>query len=281
MSRSRPETSRAAAEQAEASPFLVALDVDGTLVDHDGGMSERVRRAVRAAASAGHHVVIATGRSRAAALPVVELTGVTRGYAVASNGGITLHIDAAAPGGYAVIDAAQFRPGPALHTLREAVPGAKFALETAEGDFWSTVPVQDASFGAPARVVPFEELVRMSAVRVVVFSDELDLEGFTEAIERAGLHGVAYAVGWTPWLDVAAHGVSKASALEQIRSRLGVPRERTVAVGDGFNDVEMLAWAGRGVAMGQAAPGVRAVADEVAPSVYEDGAAVVLEGLPR
>ena len=69
------------------------------------------------------------------------------------------------------------------------------------------------------------------------------------------------------------------SALEQIRSRLGIPRERTVAGGDGFNDVEMLTWAGRGVAMGQAAQGVRAVADEVAPSVYEDGAAVVLESL--
>lgn len=262
-----------------SGPHLVALDVDGTLVDHDGAMSARVRRAVQAVVAAGHHVVIATGRSRAAALPVVELAGITRGYAVASNGGITLRIDAEAPGGYAVIDAAEFRPEPALRTLREAVPGARFALETAEGAFWSTVPVHDASFGAPARVVGFEELASMSAVRVVVFSEELDLEAFTEAIERAGLHGVAYAVGWTPWLDVTAHGVSKASALEQNRSRLGIPRERTVAVGDGFNDVEMLTWAGRGVAMGQAAQGVRAVADEVAPSVYEDGAAVVLESL--
>ncbi len=262
-----------------SEPRLVALDVDGTLVDHDGAMSARVRRAVQAVVAAGHHVVIATGRSRAAALPVVELAGITRGYAVASNGGITLRIDAEAPGGYAVIDAAEFRPEPALRTLREVVPGARFALETAEGAFWSTVPVHDASFGAPAHVVGFEELAVMSAVRVVVFSEELDLEAFTEAIERAGLHGVAYAVGWTPWLDVAAHGVSKASALEQIRSRLGISRERTVAVGDGFNDVEMLTWAGRGVAMGQAAQGVRAVADEVAPSVYEDGAAVVLESL--
>ena len=101
------------------------LDVDGTLVDHDGAMSARVRRAVQAVVAAGHHVVIATGRSRAAALPVVELAGITRGYAVASNGGITLRIDAEAPGGYAVIDAAEFRPEPALRTLREGLEAAQ------------------------------------------------------------------------------------------------------------------------------------------------------------
>jgi hydroxymethylpyrimidine pyrophosphatase-like HAD family hydrolase len=86
-------------------------------------------------------------------------------------------------------------------------------------------------------------------------------------------------VGWTAWLDLAPDGVSKASALEPVRATLGVPLERTLAVGDGRNDVEMLEWAARAVAMGQAEPELLAVADEVAPPVEDDGLADVLEPL--
>lgn len=259
--------------------YLVALDVDGTLVDHDGVMSPEVSRALRAVVDAGHHVVIATGRSRGATLPVVEQAGLARGYAVTSNGGVTLTVDPDLPGGYAVLDAAEFSPREALLALHERIPGARFALEQADGSFAATRSFQDRSFGIQAREVPFEELLDRCAVRVVVSSEDMDVEDFAEAIERSGLHGVTYSVGWTPWLDVAAHGVSKASALEAVRSRLGVDPAHTVAVGDGFNDVEMLAWAGHGVAMGQAPEGVQAVADEVTGSVYEDGAGAILRRL--
>jgi len=67
--------------------------------------------------------------------------------------------------------------------------------------------------------------------------------------------------------------------LENLRTRLGVDPSRTVAVGDGRNDIEMLAWANRGVAMGQAPEEVVAAADEVTKSVYDDGAAHVLRSL--
>ena len=73
--------------------------------------------------------------------------------------------------------------------------------------------------------------------------------------------------------------MTKASALEPVRAELGVPHERTLAVGDGRNDVEMLRWAARGVAMGQAVPEVLAAADEVAAAVEDDGLADVLEPL--
>jgi hydroxymethylpyrimidine pyrophosphatase-like HAD family hydrolase len=86
-------------------------------------------------------------------------------------------------------------------------------------------------------------------------------------------------VGFTAWLDINPEGVSKGSALELIRRRLSVEPRHTVAVGDQRNDLEMLAWAARGVAMGNAPLEVQQVADEVAGDVEEDGLVAVLRSL--
>lgn len=259
--------------------YLVALDVDGTLVDHDGIMSDAVRTTTRAVVDAGHEVIIATGRSLGAVLPIVEMIGLVRGYAVCSNGGVTLRLDPALDHGYEIIDRVTFSPRAALTTLREKISGARFALEDADGNFLATSRFQDASFGIEAREVDFHHLLEADAVRVVVNSAEASMEEFSAAISAAGLQGVTYAVGWSAWLDIAAAGVTKATALEKLRARLGVGQPRTVAIGDGSNDIQMLRWAGRGVAMGQAEAGIKAVADEVTMSVYDDGAAAVLRSL--
>lgn len=258
---------------------LVALDVDGTLVDHDGVMSEGVRAAANAVVEAGHEVIIATGRSLGAVLPIVAQVGLTRGYAVCSNGGVTLRLDPTLELGYEIINRETFSPRAALTTLREKIPGARFALEDANGNFLSTSRFQDSSFGIEARGVDFHHMLDTEAVRVVVNSADATTEEFSAAIEAAGLHGVAYAVGWSAWLDIAAAGVTKATALERLRAELEIEQGHTVAVGDGSNDIDMLRWAGRGVAMGQAEENVRAAANEITASVYDDGAAHVLRSL--
>jgi len=259
--------------------LMIALDVDGTLVDHDGHMSPRVREAAQAVVAEGHEVMIATGRSLNAALPIIEQIGIERGYAVCCNGGVTLRLDPLLEDGYEVIHKATFDPAPALQALRKRLPAAKYALEDEEGNFLSTERFQDPSFGVEAIGVDFRTMLEATAVRVVVFSSENTPEEFTEAIKHVGLAGVTYSVGWTAWLDIAAAGVTKASALERLRHRLGIEPHLTVAVGDGRNDIEMLNWAGRGVAMGQAPEEVVAAADEVTASVYDDGAAHVLLSL--
>ncbi|MBP2412843.1 Cof subfamily protein (haloacid dehalogenase superfamily) [Arthrobacter stackebrandtii] len=264
---------------SQKTQYLVALDVDGTLVDHDGGMTDSVRAAAQAVVEAGNHVIIATGRSLGAVLPVVEMIGMRRGYAVCSNGGVTIRLDPELPDGYEVIHRETFDPAPALTALRDKIPGARFALEDAEGNFLATSRFQDDSFGIAARGVDFHHLLEAEAVRVVVNSAEASTDAFAEAIAAAGLHGVTYAIGWSAWLDIAAEGVTKASALEVLRAELGVDRSLTVAVGDGTNDLEMLQWAGRGVAMGQSIDVVKAAADEVAGSVYDDGLVPVLRSL--
>ncbi|WP_159700047.1 HAD family hydrolase [Arthrobacter sp. 18067] len=259
--------------------LMIALDVDGTLVDHDGHMSPGVRSAAQAVVASGHDVMIATGRSLNATLPIIEQIGLERGYAVCCNGGVTLRLDPALETGYEIIHKATFDPAPALRALRERLPNAKYALEDEDGNFLSTERFQDASFGVESIGVDFQTMLDATAVRVVVFSSENTSDEFNEAIKHIGLSGVTYSVGWTAWLDIAAEGVTKASALEALRRKLGTERANTVAVGDGRNDIEMLTWAGRGVAMGQAPDEVLAVADEVTASVLDDGAAQVLRSL--
>ncbi len=258
---------------------LVALDIDGTVLDHDEVITERVRKAVGDAADAGTHVVLATGRSLQGTLPVLDRLSLLEGWAVCSNGAMTLRLDPALELGYEISDVVTFDPAPVLRLMREHLPTALFLVEDEKAHRRLTAPFPDGELSGDTDVVPFEALLQGPATRVVVRSPESTPEHFLDVVERVGLHRVSYAVGWTAWLDLAPDGVSKASALEVVRRRLGVAPTDTVAVGDGRNDVEMLAWAARGVAMGQAVPEVHAAADEVTAPIEEDGVAIVLEDL--
>lgn len=267
-------------DRSEATDtHMICLDVDGTLVNHDGEMSQAVKDSARAIVEAGHEVVISTGRSLGATLPVIQMLGIENGYAVCCNGGVTVRIDTDLEDGYEVIERKTFDPAPALRALLKALPTAKYALEDDKGKFLSTERFEDASFGVVATPVTLDKMLEATAVRLVVFSTDATAEEFGEAVGTLGLSGVTYSVGWTAWLDIAAEGVTKASGLEVLRAGLGFDIEQTVAVGDGRNDIEMLSWAGRGVAMGQAPDEVKAVADEIAGGVDDDGLAVVLQDL--
>lgn len=251
--------------------YMLCVDVDGTLVDHDGHMSEAVKEAGRAVVSGGHTVVVATGRSLPATLPIIETLGITHGYAVCSNGGVTLRVDTALEDSYEVIDQRIFDPSEAIRALSDRLPTARYAVETSAGHFIATERFEDRTFGLVPEVVGFHEMRTAEAVRLVVNSDDATAKQFARAVEDIGLHGVTYAVGWSAWIDVAAAGVTKASSLEKLRVKVGAPEEATVGIGDGFNDIEMLQWAHRGVAMGQAKREVREAANEVTGTVHEDG----------
>ncbi|GAB7191841.1 HAD family hydrolase [Kineococcus sp. NUM-3379] len=260
-------------------PRFVALDLDGTVLDHDERLSDRVREAVQALAATDTHVVVATGRSLHGALPVLDRLALLRGYAVCSNGAVTVRLDPAQEKGYEVVSLRTFDPTTALELLREHLPHALYAVEVLGRGYKVTAPFPDGELTGEVQVVPFEQLWAEPAMRVVVRSPEHTPQQFLEIVDRVGLHGVAYSVGWTAWLDLAPDGVTKASALDAVRSWLHVDRADTMAVGDGRNDIEMLTWAARGVAMGNAPEEVRAAAGEVCGDVLDDGLAEVLEEL--
>jgi hydroxymethylpyrimidine pyrophosphatase-like HAD family hydrolase len=77
-------------------------------------------------------------------------------------------------------------------------------------------------------------------------------------------------------LEILMPGVSKGRGLAWVAQYLGVSPQETIAIGDADNDIEMLQWAGLGIAMGNGMPGVKAVAGWIAPPVEEDGVAVAL-----
>lgn len=258
---------------------LLALDVDGTTVDHDGVLSPQVREAVTAVVEAGIHVVVATGRAVVATMSVIRELGLTHGFAVCSNGAVTIEIDGDEPAGYRLVDVVTFDPGPALSILHDRLPEAAVAVEELGVGFMLSEPFPEGELHGELRVVPWEQLIGSPATRVTMRNPLASAEDFMAAVQAAGLHGVAYAVGWTAWLDLAPEGVSKGSALELLRRRLGVEPGATVAVGDQRNDLEMLQWAARGVAMGNAPDEVKAVADEVTDDVLEDGLVPILRSL--
>jgi hydroxymethylpyrimidine pyrophosphatase-like HAD family hydrolase len=260
-------------------PRLLALDVDGTTVDHSGNLSPAVRDAVGEVVEAGIHIVVATGRSIVATMPILDELGLRAGFAVCSNGAVTLAIDPAEDEGYRVEEAVTFDPGPALSLLLQAWPDAAVAVEDLGVGFKLSAPFPDGELQGRLRIVPFEELVAHPVTRVTFRSPTGTSEDFVKLAEQIGLHGVSYAVGFSAWLDINPEGVSKGSALEIVRRRLGVQPMDTVAVGDQRNDIEMLQWAARGVAMGNAPEEVKAVADEVTDDVYNDGLVSVLHSL--
>ncbi|WP_346656005.1 HAD hydrolase family protein [Arthrobacter sp. NicSoilB8] len=225
---------------------------------------------------------LATGRSFAATMPVLDRLGITPRFLVCSNGAITLHRDPETVSGYRRECVESFDPTDALRSIRTHLANTRFAVEDEHGHYRYTEPFPDATIGLDSEHVVFDELLNRPATRVVVISPDHDMVDFLAVVEKMGLHQVSYAIGWTAWLDIAADGVNKATAMERIRIELDIAREQVMVVADGRNDIELLRWAsesGRGVAMGHSPAEVIEVASEVTGSVMDDGLAQVLATL--
>jgi Cof subfamily protein (haloacid dehalogenase superfamily) len=260
--------------------WLVALDVDGTVLQEDGTITDAVRDAIVRVRDRGHEVMLATGRSVSMTLPVLDRLGLASQYVVCANGAIVLRRDAGAPLGYARDHVETFDATEVLTTIRGHLGEASYAVEDAEGVFRYTGFFPDGALAVASHKVDFDELLGVAATRVIVISPEHGTEDFLAVVERMGLHKVSYNVGWTAWLDIAPDGVNKATGLERVRSALGIPASRVFTAGDGRNDIDMFEWtmAGGGiaVAMGQAPEEVAAVATAVTGTDLEDGLADAL-----
>jgi hydroxymethylpyrimidine pyrophosphatase-like HAD family hydrolase len=249
-------------------PSLVALDIDGTLVDEADRATPAVHAAVRSVLDAGVPLVLATGRAVYGVQRVIADLGLTDGLVVASNGAV---IFSYAP--VEVLSTVTFDPRPAVEAVLEQVPDALVAVEVVGDGYRINRPFPDGEITGQMWVESLDSLVREPVTRVIIRDPQSSVADFVRLAESLGLHGINYFVGYTAWLDLAPEGVSKASGLQIVCERLGVHPADVLAIGDGRNDVEMLSWAGRGVAMGQAPDEVRAVADAVTGSLGEDGAA--------
>lgn len=269
------------------TPKLVALDIDGTLLipDLEHGFSSEVvtanvTEAVLDAARAGAHVVLASGRAPLSMAGVADRLGLTalvrelageRLHVVASNGAVVFRH---AP--MEVVHEITFDASDAVRTVLEHVPAAAVAVEEHGIGHKVNRLFPPGELDGDMIICDIDEMISEPVSRVIIRDPDSTSEDFVNLARQLGLQGTNYFIGWTAWLDLAPEGVSKASGLEWVCRELGVDRADVLAIGDGRNDIEMLGWAGRGVAMGQAPEVVRQAADHVTLPVGEDGAAVEL-----
>ncbi|GAA1550216.1 HAD family hydrolase [Brevibacterium picturae] len=257
---------------------LIALDIDGTIVNYDGSLSAPVRQVLTQLAEAGHHLVISTGRALPGALEVVHALELKEGFVVCSNGSVVVKLDPALPLGWEMHHVVSFDPRDALEKMHEALPNALFLVEDPDLHRWASgpFPAGELAESDTLDIVDFEQLLEKRATRIVMREVNGTAEEFAEAVERLGLHEVSYSVGWSNWLDIAPDGISKASGLELVESELGIDHELSIGAGDGLNDIEMIEWVHHAIVMGQSKDVLKQHATVVTKSVDDDGLAVAL-----
>lgn len=258
---------------------LVASDIDGTLLRSDGTVSPRTRRAVAAAEEAGLVFVLVTGRPPRWLAPVRDQLD-HRGIAICANGGLVMDLHTEEVVQVNAFDGDTGRR--VLAALRELSDGFVFGVEWADGFGHEKAYVRGARqselvANAAVRVGEDEEFFARPVVKVLARSHDNVAQ---EVVERAtaATDGIA-TVTWssTGLLEVSAAGVSKASALERFAGSHDITAKDIVAFGDMPNDLAMLEWAGRGIAVANAHPLVLEAADETTASNDEDGVAAMLE----
>jgi hydroxymethylpyrimidine pyrophosphatase-like HAD family hydrolase len=254
---------------------LVASDLDGTLLRPDETVSERTMAAILATRRAGIILVLVTGRPPRNLGPIAERLGVG-GIAICANGAVVWDLDTGT-----ILDLTPLAADLAtrlVRALRAAIPGALFAVEL-EGGFGREAGWAEGLLPAAPDALEADalELITGPVTKLLLRHPTLP---FAEVAGRArAAVGEQAVVTWagTRVVEISAPGVTKAFALERLCRRLGIRPQEVVAVGDMPNDLAMLAWAGRSVAVANAADEVLAAADEVTAANVDDGVALVLE----
>lgn len=249
-------------------PRLVAFDIDGTLVDRLDQLPDPILEAVQLVLAAGVPVVLATGRSWHGTRDLFDRLGLPAGPAVCSNGAVIVSYPPER-----IVKAITFDPREVIDKVEEFAPGTLIAVEEIGvgyrlnghfpgGDLTGEMIIEDA-----------HQLGSRPVTRIILRDPSASDSDFIQLAEHLGLHGVTYFVGWSAWLDIAPQGVNKATALAEVAAQMGIAAADVLAFGDGRNDLEMLRWAGRGVAIGEAPVEVRTAADVVA-DLFADGGPV-------
>lgn len=256
---------------------LIAIDLDGTLLNSHHQLTERTKATLRRAIAAGVQVVIATGKTRYSAREAIsaldlQTPGVyLQGLMICNPDGSIRHQQPISPD--VVRDVAAFARSRGLSMA--AYSGADILTEqrNAHTDrliaYHEPIPTEIASYETALETRPMNKLLLIDTV-----------DSCTEARQALAplLEGRATQVqALADMLEILPPGASKGAGLRWLLDELGVPPERVMAIGDGENDIEMLHMVGVGVAVGNANPLAKAAADYVVASNDDDGVAEAVE----
>jgi Cof subfamily protein (haloacid dehalogenase superfamily) len=262
-------------------PGLVASDVDGTLLDPMEQVTERTARAVANVVTTGTPFILVTGRPPRWVPPIADAAGIS-GYAVCANGAVLYDI-----GEDRVISSHGLDPvllNDVAHALDTAIPGMRVATEQPMPANFDGMPfLAEPAYASPwgdgqQFVVSRAEVLGYKAVKLLVRHPGMTSGEMAIAAAAALDDAVAITFSTDKGLiEISAPGVTKATGLADAAERLSLTAEDVIAFGDMPNDIEMLQWAGHGVAMANGHEAVLAIADEIAAPNSQDGLAQVLE----
>lgn len=254
---------------------LIATDLDGTLLRSDDTVSQRTRDALAAAAAAGAAHIVVTGRAVPWTRHILDDLGYD-GLAVCGQGGQVYHA-----GEHRLLTSVTLDrqlAGVALAKI-EAEVGPLYLAASRDGLDGDVLVGPGYALTGTLPATPFadaSDLWSAPLSKIYIQHPELSDDALAEAAQRAAGGFVTVAMAGAGIVELLPLGLSKATGLSLAARRLGVKAAETIAFGDMPNDIPMFAWASHGVAMANAHPELRAVADEVTSSNDEDGIATVL-----
>lgn len=251
---------------------LIALDVDGTLLNDDHHLSEENKQAVADVTQQGGLIVLCTGRSPQNSIPLMEEMGL-KGYLLGHNGAATVRIEDRKVLHQYGLDARGLDPY--IEYCRER--NIHFDINTAFDMYVDNVENLSKEANhmyenfniVPASLPAWDEF-REPVVKFTVFTqpDVLD-----EAQREWGTWTQQYNIlrSGEFFIDFMHPEASKGNALKHLAAQLGIPREEVLAIGNYYNDISMLTFAGLGIAMDNSPVEVKAAADTMTGTNNEHG----------
>jgi Cof subfamily protein (haloacid dehalogenase superfamily) len=269
---------------------LIAIDMDGTLLDAAGLLTARTAAAVRAAAELGHTMVIATGRPPHLVTQFGDELAGAVGYVVATNGSIVSTFPARAGEAPEILHLLSFEAARArriIGDIRASGPGFGFAYATDAG--FAHEPGFAQRMPAAVHDAPVSDVLALageSAFKVLVFHDERDPHELLDelpAVVNANPNDEPFAVSHmgASAVEVGPATTDKSAGLRWLCDHLGVEQRDVIAIGDELNDLTMIEWASTGVAVANADAHVLGAADVVVGHHDEEGVADYLEQLVK
>lgn len=259
---------------------LVASDIDGTILGHDGKISDRTVRAFHACRDSGIELVFVTGRPPRWLHPLQDQLGHT-GTVICSNGAVVWDLEADR-----MLSAKGLAPDTVFEVRRiiqRLRPSALFAAETLTGFHLEPGFIEDGSSRLLSEFTPAPLHTTLTAADSVVKFLAIVREGTADDFLAEVTPAVAHLAAAThsapnmALLELSLPGVNKAVTLAEYAGSLGIAARDVVAFGDMPNDIEMLRWAGDGYAMASGHPEAILAAGQQAPHFDDDGVAQILE----
>lgn len=256
---------------------MIATDLDRTLIWEDYVIRPRTLAALARAREAGLPVIVVTGRMVQSARRVIgagwpDPIVCYQGAAVVDPDGTWL-----------------LHEPIALALAREAIAAVEaegYGLNVyVDDELYVSKPTPEAERYASFQGIELHVVGELDGwldcppTKLVVIGDPEALDGLAGDLRPRFSDRLWIAKSLPFFLELAAAGVSKASGLSFLAERAGFSRERTLAFGDGENDLELIDWGGYSVAVENADPRVKAIADWVCPPAEEEGVAQVIEAL--